>query len=213
MSTRCFLCSRACAKHKNHVFTNVVMVTFYEISILAQTFFILFYFINACVVSLNNYGPDLWTLNVSNLVEWWMMNDNNVMIINWMEIEWKQNEKKNKWSNDNHFWYQTPHVKETTAGFREKKLFFFLTTTQQTILYTKKKKEKKNTDSRSINSWSTQHQQPTPALQFSCFKSPHPNSQTETFPLATTHPPGNSIISTSSILFLDLDHWQGDREL
>jgi len=100
----------------------------------------------------------------------------------------------------------TPHVKETTAGFREKKLFFFSYYYSTDNPLHEKKKEKKNTDSRSINSWSTQHQQPTPALQFSCFKSPHPNSQTETFPLATTHPPGNSIISTSSILFLDLDH-------
>jgi len=100
----------------------------------------------------------------------------------------------------------TQHVKETTTGFREKKLFFFSYYYSTDNPLHEKKKEKKNTDSRSINSWSTQHQQPTPALQFSCFKSPHPNSQTETFPLATTHPPGNSIISTSSILFLDLDH-------
>lgn len=72
--------------------------------------------------------------------EWQQRNDNKLNG-NWMETEWK---KKNKWSNDNHFWYQTHHTsKKPPQVFEKKNFFFFLTTTQQTILYTKKKKKRK----------------------------------------------------------------------
>jgi len=54
--------------------------------------------------------------------------------------------KKNKWSNDNHFFDfepNTTHVKETTAGFREKKTFFFsYYYSTDNPLHDRKKKEK-----------------------------------------------------------------------